>query len=152
MPYETFTRVAGLFTAALVTTVTSVVVAHAVQTVTTPNATTIAYNLAPGANSSFNISPAANAPVFVMANQSTLQDVGSSDMTVVNSTTDNELVWNGIESNAGGVTAGFSALAGTHMIFIDYSHCVDLEVTKANSYHVHNGCSGSRTGQVTQLW
>jgi hypothetical protein len=152
MQYQKISRTGGLLSAALVATVTVAVTAHAVQTLTAPNAFTSAYSLSSGGNGS-NITPPANIPVFVMGDQTTTGDVGSSDMTVVNSAgRDQELVWSGLESDGGGVTAGFSPAANTHIMFIDFAHCVDLQVTNATSFHVHNGCSFAATGNVTEIW
>ena len=43
-------------------------------------------------------------------------------MTVVNSSVDGELVWNGFESDKRGLTTGSSTTAGTHIMFTDFSH------------------------------
>jgi hypothetical protein len=143
--------------AAIVATVTLAVLGHAVQTITTPNALSVAYNLVPGGNSA-NIAPVFNLPVMILADQTGTicgcDNVGSSLMTVVNSTVDGELVWNGFESNRGGLTSGFSPVSGTHIMFIDFSHLVDLEVTNATSFHVHNSSSSSQryNGNVTLIW
>jgi hypothetical protein len=74
-------------------------------------------------------------------------------MTVVNSVgQDQELVWSGLESDGGGVTAGFSPSPGHHVMFIDFAHCVDLQVNNATSFKVHNGCSFATAGRVTLFW
>lgn len=140
--------------AAIVATVTLAVLAHAVQTITTPSAMSVAYNLAPGANGG-NITPPANLPVLILADQTTAGCVNSSLMTVVNSAgQDGELVWNGFETRAQGLTQGFSPTAGTHIVFTDFCDAVDLEVTNATSFHVHNSSSSSFTakGNVTLIW
>jgi hypothetical protein len=148
-------RVAGLLSAVIVATLTFAVAARAVQTIVTPNAVSFFYALVSGANSGI-IRPPANQPVFVMGEQITTGNVGSSDMTVVNSVGhDNELVWNGLESAGGGVTSGFSPSFGTHMIFIDNAHCVDLRVNNATSFIVHNSCSssfGTQEGDLTEIF
>jgi hypothetical protein len=88
-----------------------------------------------------------------MGDETTIGDVGSSGMTVVNSAgQDNELVWNGLETNAGGVTAGFTPAAGALIIYIDFIHCVDLQVASASNFRVHNGCSSTKAGSVTEVW
>src|SRR5215469_12930440 len=110
-----FVRPAQFLLAAAVATVTLAVLGHAVQTITTPNSASFSYNLAPKSNGG-NITPAANTPVTIIADQTGTvcgcDNVGSSLMTVVNSTVDGELVWNGFESNGGGITSGFSPAAG----------------------------------------
>jgi hypothetical protein len=152
MRYEKLSRMAGLLSAALVAIVTLAVAAQAFQTTTTPNTAFLVYNLAAGASSG-GVTPPANIPTLVMGEQTTTGNVGSSDMTVVNSVGhDNELVWSGLESNGGGPTAGFSPVPGTHIIFIDFAHCVDIEVNNATSFKVHNKCSSAQTGIVTEIW
>jgi hypothetical protein len=154
---RSFVRLTKFFLAAIVATVTFAVLGHAVQTITTPNSASFAYSLAPGASGG-NITPASNLPVMILADQTGTvcgcDNVGSSLMTVVNSTVDGELVWNGFESTRGGLTSGFSPTAGTHIMFTDFSHLVDLEVTNATSFHVHNSSSSSETynGNVTLIW
>jgi hypothetical protein len=157
MTIRNFVRPAKLMLAALVAVATLAIVGKAAQTITTPNAASFTYSLAPGASSG-NITPAANIPVMILADQTGVtcncDDVGSSLMTVVNSTVDKELVWNGFESNKGGLTAGFSPTAGTHIMFIDFGHLVDLEVSNATSFHVHNSSTSGETynGNVTLIW
>jgi hypothetical protein len=152
-----YARPAKLVLAAIVATVTFAVLGHAVQTITTPNAASFAYSLLPGTNSG-SIAPVLNTPVMILADQTGVvcgcDDVGSSLMTVVNSTVDGELVWNGFESNRGGLTSGFSPAAGTHIVFIDFGHLVDLQVSNATSFHVHNSSSSSfrYNGNVTLIW
>jgi hypothetical protein len=157
MRYEKLSRSGGLALAAVVATLTFAVVAHAVQAITTPNAATVAYSLAQG-TSSAGITPVVNKPVFVMGDQMVAGNVGSSDMTIVNSNPgDGNLDWNGIESNGGGTTTGASATTGTHIIFIDHFHCVDLEVNSATSFRVTNPFNefcflGTQKGNVTLIW
>jgi uncharacterized membrane protein YeiH len=55
----------AIFVAAVVAILTSIVVANATQTITTPNAVNIAYSLAAGANSAA-ITPVTNKSVLVM--------------------------------------------------------------------------------------
>ena len=152
MRYEKLSRLAGLLAAALVATLTCAVAAHALQSATTANAMTVHYSLGAGANSGA-ITPIANDPVFVMGCQVETGNVGSSDMTVVNSAGfDNELVWSGLKSNGGGVTKGFSTAFGTHIMFIDYTHVVQLEVNNPTSFIVHNGAGSTQVGNVTLFW
>ena len=112
---------------------------------------TVTYSLASG-TSSKAIIPVTDKPVLVIGAQTTAGNVGSSDMTVVNSKGDAALVWSGLESDGGGTTADFSSIAGTHIIFIDFGHCVDLEVHDATSFVVHNVCGSTQTGSVTLMW
>ena len=58
-------RAAAMLLATIVAIITCLAVANAAQTITTPNAAFITYNLAPGANSAA-ITPATNKSVLVM--------------------------------------------------------------------------------------
>ena len=155
--YKKGRRFGSLLLAAVVAILTLSVMVHATQVITTPNAASASYSLAPGANSA-NITPAVNMPVMILADQTATvchcDNVGSSHMTVVNSTIDGELVWNGFESNRGGLTSGFSPTAGTHIVFTDFAHLVDLQVSNATSFHVHNSSASTSTynGNVTMIW
>ena len=63
------------------------------------------------------------------------------------------LQWVGLESSAGAaITQGFSGVAGTHIVFLDFSHQVDIEVNTTDSFRVHNGAAAQRTGNVTLIW
>jgi hypothetical protein len=156
-PIRSIVGPARFLLAAIVALTTFAVVGHAVQNVTTPNSASFTYSLAPG-DSGANITPTANVPTLILGDQtgvaSDTDDVGSSLMTVVNSTQDRELVWNGFESNKGGLTSGFSPTAGTHIMYIDFSHLVDLEVTNGTSFHVQNSSTNTVTanGNVTLIW
>ena len=149
--YNKALRVGGLFLAALVAALTVSVVVHATQVITTPNAASFTYSLA-GSASSAGITPPSDTPVLVVADQTVGGDVGSSLLTLVNSIGDGELVWNGFESAGGGLTTGFSATAGTHMVFIDFNTFVDLQVNNATSFKVHNRSSIALKGKVTMIW
>jgi len=145
MRFERALRKASLSVLALGAVLTFAVAAQAAEK-------TVKYNLANGANST-PIKPVANKPVFVMGDQTTAGNVGSGEMTVVNSNPgDGELVWSALESDGGGPSAGFSPTPGTHILFIDFGHCVDLEVNDASSFVVHNACGIQQTGSVTLTW
>lgn len=149
-----FARAGKFLLATLVATVTFAVLAHAVQTISTASAMTVAYDVAPGASSG-NITPAANLPVLVLSDQTVINCVNSSLVTIVNSSgQDNALVWNGFETKGQGFTQGFNTTAGTHIVYTDYCDLVDLEVTNATSFHVHNAATSTYTakGNVTLIW
>ena len=155
MTLRNLVRPAQFVVAAMVVTVTFAVLAHAADYLSPLSRLSVTYKLAPGANSA-NITPVANTPVMILADQTGTvcgcDNVGSSLMTVVNSTVDAELVWNGFQSNGGGLTSGFSPTAGSHIVFIDFGHEVDLEVSNATSFHVHNAGSSTYNGNVTLIW
>jgi hypothetical protein len=61
--------------------------------------------------------------------------------------------WVGLESQPGGtITAGFSNAAGTHIVFIDNGHAVDIQVASADTIRIHNGLSSTAAGNVTLVW
>lgn len=143
-------RRAGPIVAALVAILTLAAPAHAVETLL--NAFAQSYDLAPGASSGA-ITPSANLGVTVLADQTSGGNVGSTIVTVLNSAGhNNELVWSGLESNNGGPVSAASSTPGTHIVYIDYSHCVDLEVNNATSFIVHNACSTTQMGSVKEIW
>jgi hypothetical protein len=154
---SSFVRPAKFILAVIVGALTLAVVGHATQTIVTSNSAVYTYSLVPGQTGE-NISPPADTPVWIIADQTGTvcgcDRVGSSLMTLVNSSVDGELVWNGFESNKGGLTAGFSNALATHIMFIDYLHTVDLEVNNGDSFHVANSSSSAYTanGSVTMDW
>jgi hypothetical protein len=144
-------RAAGLLSAVLVTLLTTAVVTHATQVITVPNAASITYSLAAGANSAA-ITPVASQPVLVMGCQLAVGFRGVSQVTLLRIPA-NFLEWVGLESTAGAaITQGFSANPGTHILFLDFSHQVDLRVASADTFVVHNGSVGARSGVVKLIW
>jgi hypothetical protein len=149
--YEAARRFGSQVLAALVAILTVSILVHATQTITTPNASLVTYNLAAGANSGA-ITPVANQSVLVMGTQTAVGFRGTGHVTMLR-ISGSFLEWTGIESPAGAaLTSGFSAVAGTHIVWIDYSHQVDIQVNAADSFRVHNGSTGVRTGNVTLVW
>jgi hypothetical protein len=124
---------------------------HATQTITTPNAAKVTYNLAAGASSTA-VNPAENTPVLVMGVQNNLgyRGVGQVSMLHIASSF---LEWTGLESPASAaITSGFSGTAGTHIVYIDYSHLVDIQVASADTFLIHNANSIAMSGVVTMIW
>jgi hypothetical protein len=63
------------------------------------------------------------------------------------------LEWTGLESTAGSaITQGFSGVAGTHILFLDFSHTVDLQVSTTDAFVIHNGNGAASDGNVTLIW
>ena len=149
--FDGMPRVAGLVLAAVVVSLTLAVMVHATQVITTPNAASFTYSLAASASSAA-ITPPADTPVLVVGDQTTAGNVGSSLLTLVSSTTSSELVWNGFESRGGGLTSGFTGAPGVHMVFIDLSHGVDLQVNNATSFKVVNSLGATQKGKVIMIW
>lgn len=151
MSLNCFGRPARLLLACAVALATFAVVAPAVQTITTPNASIISYSLAAGGISG-PIFPAANQSVFVMGNQLAVGFRGVGQVTLLRIPS-SFLEWVGLDSTSGAaITQGFSGTAGTKIVFIDFSHQVQLEVASTDSFRVHNLSTGSRFGNVTMIW
>ena len=60
--------------------------------------------------------------------------------------------WTGLEPPIGGgggatITSGFDNIAGTHIVYIDFSHLVDIEVASADTIPVLN----TRAAEFTTL-
>jgi hypothetical protein len=141
-----------IFLATVVAIITSTVVANATQTITTPNAASISYNLAAGANSAA-ITPVTNKPVLVMCCCTTgsFQGVGQVRLLHIPSTW---IIWFGLDTiqSPATITSGTSATAGHHIVYIDFSARVDIQVASADTIKVHNGDTVTRAGNVTLIW
>jgi hypothetical protein len=150
--FEKVWRLAGLSLAAIVATVTLAVMAHAVITIKTPNAATFSYSLAPGASTS-PTTPVDSQPVLVTGVQNTsgYRGVGRVALLRVPSSF---LEWVGLDVFSSAITSGYSGIAGTHIVYLDYSGFVDLEVASTDSFLVHNSTSSpiTATGNVTLVW
>lgn len=144
-------RVSRLLLAAFVAVVALNIGMHATQTISTPNASKVSYNLAAGASSTA-VNPAESVPVLVMGVQNNLgyRGVGQVSMLHVPSSF---LEWSGIESPASAtITSGFSGTAGTHVLYLDYSHLVDIQVESTDTFIIHNANSIAMAGVVTLIW
>lgn len=133
--------------------ITSVVVINASTTITVPNSLVSNYNLAAGAFGA-SITPPANVPVMVMGTQTAVGNRGVGHVSLLRTSVAPLFIeWTGIESPAGAtITSGFSSASGTHIVFLDFAHTVDLEVNTASSIRVHNSSGGTATGTVTLIW
>jgi len=151
MRIEKFSRPGVILMATVVVIITSVVVANATQTITTPNAAFISYNLAPGVSSA-PITPVASKSVLVMGCCTTAGGVGQVSLLHISG---GNMTWVGLESYNGSpatTTGGYSGGVGTHIVYIDYYHQVDIQVASVDTILVHNGSAGTRAGNVTLVW
>ena len=151
MTLSRFSRLSTLLLTAFVGVLALSIGVHATQTITTPNATKITYNLNAGASSTA-VNPAENTPVLVMGVQNNLgyRGVGQVAMLHVASSF---LEWTGIESPAAAaITSGFSGTAGTHIVYLDYSHFVDIQVASTDTFVIHNANTIAMSGVVTLIW
>lgn len=151
MTSKGFSRAGTLMLTGLVAVLTLAVGVHAAQTITTPNAAEVKYDLTAGENSAA-VTPVASTPVLVMGVQNSLgyRGVGQVAMLHVPSSF---LEWTGIESPAAAaLTSGFSGTAGTHIVYLDYSHLVQIEVASPDTFVIHNGNTITMTGVVTLIW
>src|SRR5207237_2646117 len=96
MRIQKFSRPLVILMATVVAIITSIVVANATQTITTPNAVKIAYSLAANANST-TIIPATNTSVLAMGCCTTVgyQGVGQASLLHIPNTF---IVWTGYDS------------------------------------------------------
>ncbi len=109
----------------------------------------ISFNLAAG-GSSAPIAVAADTPIFIVANTTTVGDRGTGSMSLEHAQ-GSFLEWTGVNASEGAaptLAGGFTSTAGTSMITIDSSGNVKLEVADADHFVVHNASGGSRTGTV----
>ena len=133
--------------ATVVAIITCVVVANAAQTFTTPNSAFVSYSLAAGANSAA-ITPVTNRSVLVMGCCTTATDPGVGQVSLLQ--VSGFIEWVGLESfSSAAITSGDNATAGTHIVFIDFNHKVDIQVNSATTIRVHNGNTSTMAGNVT---
>lgn len=142
-----------LLPAVLVAALAFATAARAVQTITTPNAAQYSYSIPIGGADIPVITPASNVPVLVMGVQNTLNFRGVGQVTMLH-VPGQFLEWVGLESpSAAAITSGFSSASGTHIVYLDFSHTVDLKVNNADSFRIHNGNSSiTATGYITLIW
>ncbi|HTU43327.1 MAG TPA: hypothetical protein VMF10_16580 [Candidatus Aquilonibacter sp.] len=151
MNQSRFSRIMTLLVAGFVAVVTLNVAMHATQTISTPNAAKVSYNLAAGASSTA-VTPAESVPVLVMGVQNNLGYRGVGHVSLLH-VPSSFLEWSGIESPASAtITSGFSGTAGTHIVYLDYSHLVDIQVASTDTFIIHNANSSSMSGIVTLVW
>jgi hypothetical protein len=150
---QKFSRPGVILMATVVVIITSMVVANATQTITTPNAAFVSYSLAVGANSAA-ITPATNRSVLVMGCETASGDLGVGQVSLLHSSL-GFIEWAGLESYNGSVatTGGTTGSAGTHIVFIDGFHTVDIRTgASADTILIHNGAAATRAGNVTLVW
>jgi len=140
--------------ATVVAIITSMVVANATQSITTPNAAFVSYSLAAGANSAA-ITPATNRSVLVMGCVTTIADAGVSQLSLLHIPSTG-IFWVGLgssSSNATVITSGSSNTAGSHIVFIDFDDLVEIQTASADAILIHNR-TGNITvaGNVTLVW
>jgi len=153
MRIQKFSRPGVILLATIVAIITSMVVANATQTITTPNAASISYNLAAGMNSAA-ITPVTNKPVLVMGCCTTLSHEGVSQVSLLHIPAVG-IEWAGLESyngNPSTITSGFNGTAGTHIVYIEGDHSVEIQVASADTIRVHNLSAGTLAGNVTLIW
>jgi hypothetical protein len=147
-PRTAITAAFVVFTLAVAANATEAVSPGAVVV---PNELTVPYSLAAGGVSA-PITPPANIPVHVMGVQTALGFRGVGEVTLLH-VPSSFIEWVGLESTSGAaITQGFSGAAGTHIVFIDFSHRVQIEVASPDTIRVHNLSTGIRTGSVTLTW
>lgn len=109
--------------------------------------THVPYSLAGGASLVVSV-PGVNTPVQMSCTQNTIGNVGEGQATIIRSTTDELLDWVGIDYFTGAISRGFSATAGTHIIWCDFAGEVDIEVSSAGAIKIVNASSATQTGVI----
>ena len=144
-------RYAGTFLAVVVATLTLAIVGRAAQTLSVPNASVISFTLAPGANSA-PITPVTNQAVFLIGTQTGAGYRGVAMATILH-VPSSFIEWVGLESTSGAaITEGFNSTPGTHILYLDLSHLVDVQVASADTIWIHNANTITMTGNVKLIW
>jgi hypothetical protein len=121
------------------------------EVVAVANAKTVAYNLAAGAISA-PITVPANVPVHLVGIQTFVGFRGVGGVELL-SIPGSFLEWVGLNStSSGAIVQGFSGSPGTHIVFIDFSQQVDVQVASPTAIQINNLSGGTRTGYVTMFW
>ena len=137
MTLHKISRLAILLVAAVVATATVTVAVESSRAVLTANAA---------------VFPAANQPVLVIGTQNNVGFRGVGQVTLLR-VPGSFLEWVGLNSTAGaGITQGFSGTPGTNIVFLDFAHQVAIQVNSPDSFRIHNGSAGARSGIVTLIW
>ena len=133
--------------------VTSTVVVKSVTTWPTAEAVSYRYSLAPGASLGATVI-GIDRPILLMGCNTTVGNRGVGHVTLQRAFAAPQfLMWVGLESAAGAaITSGFSGVLGTHIVYLDFAHTVDVEVLSAAAIRVHNGSGVAQTGQITMIW
>jgi hypothetical protein len=123
------------------------------DTLGNPTRATHTYDLAAGATSA-PITVPANIPVSLMGTQlvSGFRGVGQASLLSIPGA-GGFIEWVGLHSTSGAeITQGFSGAADTLILFIDWSHCVRVEVAGtagSSQIQVRNTCGAQRRGTIT---
>jgi len=152
MRIQKFSRPGVILMATVVVIITSMVVANAAQTFTTPNSAFVSYSLAAGANSAA-ITPVASRSLQVIGCCTTSGNRGVGQVSLLHIPSFN-ISWVGLESYAGvpaAITQGASNTVGTHIVSIDVQQ-VEIQTAGADTIRVHNGTGFTRAGNVTLVW
>jgi hypothetical protein len=150
---QKFSRPGVILMATVVAIITSIVVANATQTITTPNAAFVSYSLAASGNSA-PITPVTNRSVLVMGCSAGpgLGILGVGQVSLLH-IANYGMIWVGLESTASAaITQGLSGTAGDHIVWIDFNHKVDIQVASVDTIRVHNGNNVTVAGNVTLVW
>ena len=116
-----------------------------------PSKLVVPFELAAGANSA-PIALPPNQPVFVMGVKTGGSQEGVGQVTLLR-VPGEFLEWTGLESPApAAITSGFGVGVGTHIVYLDFDHEVDIEVNSPDTIRIHNGRLEQRTGNVTLIW
>jgi len=146
---KTLQRFGVLVASLLVVAVLSEVVGKAAVTISTPNSSTVNYALAAGATSAA-ITPPTNQPVIIISS-----NIGNTDFAVSNVNLVHiqsvMMRWVGIEPT-GAVVHNGSTTLGTHIIWLDQSSKVSLEVFSADQFVINNASTTSQSGSVKLIW
>jgi hypothetical protein len=152
MRIQKHSRPLVILLATVVAILTTIVVANATQTITTPNAVFITYSLA-ASTVSAPITPATNRSVSVMGCCTTIpNDQGVGQVSLLH-LPGGGMVWAGLESwSPVAITSGGSATPGAHIVYLNFPHNLDIQVASADTIQIHNGSTATKAGNVTLIW
>ena len=114
----------------------------------------VSFNLGPGEFSKPITIPVVDQAVLIIGTQTAIGYRGVGQVSLLRTkVAPLFLEWVGLESpSAAAVTSGFSSATGQHIVYLDFSHQVDIQVASASQIQVFNGSAGDRTGYVKMIW
>ena len=144
-------RFGVLAASVMVTMIVAEVTSKAATSLATANVAVVNYNLGAGGTTP-GITPPAGTAVLLMGTNTTSTNfsVGSVNLVHIAGT---QIRWVGLESPpSASIVRGGSTTPGTHVVYLDYNHQVDVEILSADQFAIHNKATTTQAGSVKEIW
>ena len=112
----------------------------------------VGYTLAAGASVTVTV-PAVNTPVSMTCVNNSSGNRGVGQATLLRVSPAAFLEWVGSDIATGAISTGFSATAGTHIIYCDYTgKLVDVQVLNSSDIQIKNTSTVTMTGELNFVY